>query len=128
MTPLMSVIGTLAAGVAGIFAGWLASHNIVPQAEVPAFTAALGVVIAGGILGAIAWIKANASTLTAHMAVVNASGVVKAVPLTAEGPMISTPPTPTEAKIAAVNAIDGVKVVAQTAPVPQVVSVPPITK
>lgn len=52
-----SLLTSMALGAAGIAAGWLASHNIIPAADVTTDTAVIGsfVLLAGG--AAIAWYK-----------------------------------------------------------------------
>jgi hypothetical protein len=124
-TATTSIVGSLALALAGMIVGWLASHNIIPAADITQDTALIGTALVGFLGAALVWFKANSATLTAHIAAVNATGTVKTVPVDAPAPMVSVAPTPDVAKIAAVNAIDGVKVVPQNAPTAQISAVPP---
>lgn len=76
-----SLLTSLVLGVAGIATGYLASHNIIPAADVTTDTAIVGsfLTLAGG--AAIAWYKTHQVSQPAMIQAVNkADNGVKVVP------------------------------------------------
>ena len=82
--PGVSLVGSLIIAAAGMAVGWLASHNIIPSADVTQDTALVATAISGAIGAAVIWYKARQSTQTKMIQSVNAAdNGVKVVPATA---------------------------------------------
>lgn len=91
-TPTTSIIGSVGLVVAGLVAGWLASHNIIPAADVAQDTALIGTVIVGVIGTAVVWFKAAMATKAAQIQAVNTTdNGVKVVAATVTAPTVTAP-------------------------------------
>lgn len=91
-TTTTSIVGSLALALAGMIVGWLASHNIIPSADVSTDTAAICAIIVGAIGAGIVWFKRNMATPAAHIVAVNtANNGVKVVAATSPSPTVNIP-------------------------------------
>jgi hypothetical protein len=100
-TPMTSIIGSVALAGAGLVVGWLASHNIIPAADVTADTALVCSLIVGAIGAGIVWFKAHMATPAAHIAAVNSDTTpgVKVVSSASASPQVNAPIPPTAPKV-----------------------------
>ena len=90
--PTTSIIGSIGLALAGVVVGWLASHNIIPAADVTADTALIGTGIVGAIGAGIVWFKAHTSTTTAKIQSINTEdNGVKVVSAASPSPPVSEP-------------------------------------
>jgi hypothetical protein len=94
-TTTTSVIGSLGLALAGMIVGWLASHNIIPAADVSADTALIGSIVVGAIGAGIVWFKRNMATPAAQITAVNQTDngvkVVANSPANAAIPVVKAP-------------------------------------
>ena len=72
-TQTKSLIGSLLLGVAGMATGWLASHNIIPPADVSADTATIAAFVTFTAGAAVAWYKHQQASQTSMIQAVNAA-------------------------------------------------------
>ena len=91
-TQTKSLIGSLLLGVAGMATGWLASHNIIPAADVSADTATIAAFVTFAAGAAVAWYKHQQASQTSMIQAVNAApNGVKVVPESSPTPSVSAP-------------------------------------
>ena len=90
--PIASIIGSVSLALAGMIIGWLSAHNIIPAADVTQDTALVTTALVGAIGAGVVWFKAHSSTVSAHIAAVNATDGVKVVNQATQAPAVSEPP------------------------------------
>lgn len=90
--PMTSIIGSIALAAATFIAGWLASHNIIPTADVTKDTALICTAIVGALGAGFVWFKAHMATASSHIAAVNAIPGIKVVAENATAQTVTAPP------------------------------------
>ena len=87
-----SIVGSIGLALAGMAVGWLASHNIIPEADVAPATATLAAIIIGVIGAGIVWFKGAMATKAAQIQAVNtADNGVKVVAAATPAPVVTAP-------------------------------------
>ena len=99
INPTVSLIGSGALFAAGALVGWLATHNIIPAADVTQDTAVVASILVGAIGAGVGYFKMKQAAPDALIKQVNAdlTNGVKVVPVSSPTPAVpvSQPVQPT---------------------------------